>query len=326
MSCIPEQSVKVLFWGTRGSLPVSMPAHAVRSKLITALQRSRKQIFANDAEIANFIDHSLPFSVWGTYGGNTSCVEIKGGEEYMICDAGTGIRDMGNSILAKRNVKQKVFNIFLSHLHWDHIQGFPFFAPAYIPGNRINIYGFHHDLENAVTGQQMQTFFPVPLEAMKAEIRFVVLDTDKEYELGGFRMRGIVQNHPGDSYGYRFDREGKSVVYSTDSEYKQGDRFTSGHTQVEFVRNADLLVFDAQYVFSESVDSKEHWGHSSNMLGVELAVNAGVRRLLLFHHDPGYDDGMLDSLREDTKKYAEIYSGPAAVEVDLAYDGLEISI
>lgn len=319
------QGLKAYFWGTRGSLPVSLTASAVRAKIIAALQSSRKQIFGSDAEIAAYIDCNLPFSVSGTYGGNTSCVELKGEKERIICDAGTGIRELGNSV-RMLNEGPGVFNIFLSHLHWDHIQGFPFFAPAYVQGNRINLFGFHKDLENAFPKLQEAPFFPVPMKSMKAEITFSVLDPEKEYEIGGFRVRGIAQNHPGTSYGYRFERRGKTIVYSTDSEYLGKDVLKPGHAHVEFCRDADLLIFDAQYIFSESVDNKENWGHSSNILGIELAITAGIRKVALFHHDPGYDDSMLDSLLEDARHYVDIYSPSRKVQVDLAYDGLEISV
>lgn len=326
MTHVPEKTIKAHFWGTRGSLPVSLNAHAVRSKIIAALQRCRKQIFSNDAEITNFIDQNLPFSVLGTFGGNTSCVEIKGGEQYMICDAGTGIRDMGAAVQNQDPRSPKTFNIFVSHPHWDHIQGFPFFLPAYVPGNRINFYAFHPGIEAALVSQQDHPFFPVNLGSMKAEIRFFVLDSGKECEIGGFKVRGIKQNHPGDSYGYRFECCGKTIVYSTDAEYTHEDSLTPGHDQVDFCRDADLLVFDAQYLFSDSVDTKENWGHGSNILGVELAINAGVRRVVLFHHDPGFDDGMLETLQEDARRYAKIYSGSRSLEVDMAYDGLEIML
>jgi phosphoribosyl 1,2-cyclic phosphodiesterase len=318
-------NIKVYFWGTRGSLSVSLNAKQVRDKVVAALKAALRNSFSGDADVERFIDDRLPFSVRGGYGGNTSCIEIRGGDDTILCDAGTGLRDYGNHIMRSGGGGPAVYHIFLSHLHWDHIQGFPFFVPAFIPGNRINIYGFHPELETAFRNQQNPPSFPVPLDYMKAEKSFTVLDPDKEYRIGGFTVRGIKQNHPGDSYGYSFEKEGRKIVYSTDSEHK-GDVRGAEHPVLDFFRDADLLIFDAQYSFIESVYTKESWGHSSNILGVELSVAAGVKRLCLFHNEPACDDEALDLFLENTRNYLQIHSDASSLRIDLAYDGLEIDI
>ena len=141
----PAGPLRVRFWGTRGSLPAPLGERAVRAKIRDALLAARGHALETEHAIDAFIDSRLPFSVRGTFGGNTSCVEIiTGGDEYVICDLGTGVREFGNRVLREHGPGRKhTFNIFLSHPHWDHIMGFPFFAPAYIPGNRICIYGCH---------------------------------------------------------------------------------------------------------------------------------------------------------------------------------------
>ncbi len=153
----------VEFWGTRGSLPASMTARQVREKIFRAIRASRSHPLATDEAIGAFIDRDLPFAVRGSYGSNTACVEIGGQEEFVLCDAGTGLRDFGNAFLRSgKGSSPAVFHLFLSHLHWDHLQGFPFFIPAYRPGNRIHIYGCHADIEAAFVNQQAAPCFPVP--------------------------------------------------------------------------------------------------------------------------------------------------------------------
>ncbi len=171
--------MQVYFWGTRGSLPASITAATVREKIMKVLRQFNGRQFNDDEEMAHAVDRELPFTVRGTYGNNTPCVEIRGGDEYVLCDAGTGLRDFGNYHMRliehgkRRN--GAVFNILISHFHWDHIQGFPFFTPAYIPGNKIRIYGYHSCLEEAMIHQQNGPYFPVPLKNLRADIEFISL-------------------------------------------------------------------------------------------------------------------------------------------------------
>ena len=297
----------------------------MRAKLVAALKAALRHGVGGEADVERFIDGSLPFSVRGGYGGNTACVEIRGGDDIILCDAGTGLRDLGNHIMRSGGGGPAVYQIFLSHLHWDHIHGFPFFAPAFIPVNRINFYGFHPELETAFRNQQNPPSFPVPLDYMKAEKSFTVLEPGREYRIGGLTVKGMKQNHPGDSYGYSFEKEGRKIVYSTDSEHK-GDVRGAERSVLDFFRAADLLIFDAQYSFIESAYTKESWGYSSNILGVELAVAAGVARLCLFHNEPACDDDALDLFLENTRNYLQIHSSTSSLQIDLAYDGLEIAI
>jgi phosphoribosyl 1,2-cyclic phosphodiesterase len=213
----------------------------------------------------------------------------------------------------------------MSHTHWDHIMGFPFFMPAYIPGNTITIYGCHPWLEEALQRQHGAPSFPVEWARLGADVRFVRLEPDRPYELAGFRVRAKHQHHTGDSYGYRFERDGRVVVYSTDSEHKLDD---PGPTEafVEFFRDADLVIFDAQYSLADAISIKEDWGHSSNVVGVELCQRARVRHLCMFHHEPTHDDEMIASVLAETRRFEEITRGAHAVQVSSAWDGLEIHL
>jgi len=320
-------SLGVRFWGTRGSLPAPLGEHAVRGKIRDALLAARGRVLDTPEAIDSFIDDALPFSVRGTFGGNTSCVEIvTGGDEYLLCDLGTGVREFGNRLLREHGPQRKhIFNIFLSHPHWDHIMGFPYFAPAYIPGNRIRVYGCHDVLRQALRAQHSAPCFPVDFESLAARIEFVTLEPGQPYEIADLSVISIKQFHTGDSYGYRFSRGGKSIVYSTDCEHKYSS-LDESYPFVEFYRNTDLLIFDAMYSLGDSVSVKEDWGHSSNVIAVELAHRAQVKRLVLFHHEPAYDDRMIEQVFADTVRFEEINRSRQKVEVISAYDGLELQL
>jgi phosphoribosyl 1,2-cyclic phosphodiesterase len=217
------------------------------------------------------------------------------------------------------------YNVFLSHVHWDHIMGFPFFAPAYIPGNRIRIHGCHKNMREAMLRQQSAPCFPVSFHSLGATIEFVELEPGVDYRVAGFSVRAIRQFHEGDSFGYRFSRDGKTIVYSTDCEHKESV-LDASYPFVEFFRDADLLIFDAMYSLAEAVSVKEDWGHSSNIVAVELAQLARAKKLVLFHHEPAYDDARIERVLGETVRYEEISRDGHQVEVISAYDGLEVTV
>ena len=318
--------IPVRFWGTRGSLSAPLGYHAVRGKIRDALLAARGRGAMSPEAIDNFIEHDLPFAVKGTFGGNTACVELAGGGgEYVVCDLGTGVREFGNRVLAAHPGKTHTFNIFLSHVHWDHIMGFPFFVPAYLPGNRIRIHGCHQVLREAFLRQQSAPCFPVDFNSLGSTIEFVQLEPGVDYQVAGFTVSAIRQFHEGESYGYRFERGGKAIVYSTDCEHKESV-LDARYPFVQFFKDADLLIFDAMYSLAEAVSVKEDWGHSSNIIAVELAQLARVKRLVLFHHEPAYDDARIERVLSETIRYEEISRDDHKVEVISAYDGLELSV
>ena len=248
-----------------------------------------------------------------------------GGPDYVLCDLGSGARVLGNNVLATGGPNGHRFHVFMSHLHWDHIMGFPFFMPAYLPGNHVRIYGCHDALEEAFRRQNAAPSFPVDFSRMEARIEFVRLEPERDYEINGARVRAKLQRHGGDSYGYRIERAGKVVVYSTDSEHKQDDP-KEVEAFVEFFREADLVIFDAQYSLADAISVKEDWGHSSNVVGVEMCQLARARRLCLYHHEPIFDDERIAALLAETRRLEEITRGDHRVEIHAAYDGLEIPL
>ena len=318
--------MRVRFRGTRGSIPVAMTSAEVQRKLVAALVAAAGRGLDTAGKARAFVENELEFSVSHTFGGNSSCVQLEtDGPDHVLCDLGSGARAFGNSLLATRGPSGHRFHVFMSHLHWDHIMGFPFFMPAYLPGNHVTIYGCHDTLEEAFRRQNRAPSFPVDFSRMDARIEFVRLEPARNYDIAGLRVRAKRQHHGGDSYGYRIEQRGKVVVYSTDSEHKQDDP-KEVEAFVEFFREADLVIFDAQYSLADAISVKEDWGHSSNVVGVEMCQLARARRLCLYHHEPIFDDERIARLLAETRRLEEITRTDHRVEVWAAYDGLELAL
>ena len=317
----------VRFWGTRGSIPVALTSAAIKDKLVAALVRAAGRSLETPDKARAFVDGELDWDVSHTFGGNSSCIQIDAGSpEYVLCDLGSGARVFGNHVLATHGATRgNTFHVLMSHLHWDHIMGFPFFMPAYLTGNRVRIYGGHAELETAFRRQNAAPSFPVDFSRMGASIEFVRLETGRDYEIAGLTVRAKLQRHAGDSYGYRLERGGKVVVYSTDSEHKQDDPAEVGGF-VDFFRDADLVIFDGMYSLADAISVKEDWGHSSNVVGVELCQMARAKHLCLFHHEPIANDAQLLGVLRETRRFEEITRGAHRLEISAAYDGLEITV
>lgn len=328
----------VYFWGTRGSLPGSFTTADIRVHFKHLLSEAfgvengfEKSGKTLDAYVDEFISSKA-----STCGVNTSCVEIETGteNEYILLDAGTGIRDFALSHTKKGNLaKPSCFHLFITHLHWDHIQGFPFFVPIYVPGNKIIIHGYHHNIEENFKKQMNPPCFPVPLDAVSANIVFDIKFPWESFDVCGFKVRAIQQNHPGMSFGYRFEKNGKSVVYSTDCEHTENAHDDS-YPFTEFFKNADLLIFDAMYSLADASITKLNWGHSNNFMGIKLSAKSKVKNFALFHHEPIRSDAELEKFLMDTITYRDFYHKERNTppnetfpkNVILAKDGLTIDV
>jgi len=316
--------MKLRCWGTRGSIPVSLTASDVRAKIVRALQGAVGVDLADPAALAAYVDR-LGFDVAGTFGGHSSCVQIEtGGQEQIVLDLGTGVRAFGQYMLARHGAQTpQTYHVFLSHLHWDHIMGLPFFTPVYIPGNRIVVHTCHPHAEFALRRQQDEPSFPVRFEQFAASFTFHVVAPGEPFEIDGTRVRAHAQRHAGGSFGWRFERGGKSIVYSTDSEHRLEDE-AERQGFIAFFDRADVVVFDAMYSLIDAISVKADWGHSSNIVGVELCQAARVRRLVMFHHEPAYSDTQIAHILEETRRFEQITRDGHALEVLSAWDGLEL--
>jgi phosphoribosyl 1,2-cyclic phosphodiesterase len=315
---------RVRFWGTRGSLPVALTASGVRDKVRAAVRGASGRSFLSDDELNRYVD-GLEFPVSGTYGGHTACVELETGSgEYVLCDLGSGARPFAQAAVMRHGAgAPQTYHVFLSHLHWDHIMGMPFFVPAYIEGNVIRIYGGHAELESALRRQQGKPSFPVEMSIMPAAIEYVRLEPGPVHQVAGMSVGVLKQRHSGDSYGYRFTAGGRTVVYTTDSEHRLVNPAETARF-VELFRDADLVIFDAMYSLADSISVKADWGHSSNIVGVDLCHLAGARHLCLFHHEPACDDAAIERVLRETRRYEEISRNGSPLHVSAAYDGMEI--
>lgn len=322
--------MKVRFWGTRGSLPVSLTALDVRAKLVHALQLAQGHNLQAPGAVEAFVD-GLDFDARGSFGGNSSCVQIDledraSSNEHLILDMGSGLRALGQAVMQQyAGAGPQTFHFFMSHLHWDHIMGLPFFTPAYLPGNRLVIHTCHPQAELALRRQQDPPSFPVAFDRLGAKIEFDLLRTGQATQVAGMTVTAHHQRHAGDSYGWRFDCAGKRLVYTTDSEHHvELDKEREGF--IQFFANADMVVFDAMYSLAEAISVKEDWGHSSNIMGVELCQAAKVRKLVLFHHEPSYSDQQIQQVLLETRRYEELTRDGPVLEIDSAWDGLVLPV
>jgi phosphoribosyl 1,2-cyclic phosphodiesterase len=252
-------------------------------------------------------------------GGNTSCVEVRCGQSRFILDAGTGIRKLGEAIMAEGKALDAT--LLLSHLHWDHIQGIPFFVPAYIPTTKLSIVSGHNGVMSLgeVLSQQMAApVFPVRLDELGAQFAMREVRAGEKFNVGEAVVRVAKLNHPGGVYAYRIDFAGKSVVYATDTEHYA----CVDPTLKALAEGADVLIYDSQYTPEEyrgdTGRSKVGWGHSTYVAGAELAKAAGVGQYVMFHHDPTRSDAGVDELERRTR---ELFPQTVA-----AREGMEIAL
>jgi len=274
--------MKVTFYGTRGSIPTPDPNYS-------------------------------------QFGGNTSCTQITFSTgRIAILDAGTGIRNLGNDLIKNSHEQYDNINIILSHTHWDHIQGFPYFEPAYDPRRNITISicgkeRIGKDLESLFATQMQNDFFPVPLKKMGANFTFLQPDITSYENPRGIKLTAAKYSHRGDAYGYRIEEGEKTLVYCTDVEHKDG----IDPNVVALSRDADLLIHDAQYT-PEELRAKKGWGHSSWEQAIEVAKQAGVNKLALFHHDPEHNDTFLSNMENECRKrYPQAFLAREGSQIEL---------
>ena len=323
--------ITVTFWGTRGSIPTSYNKAVQRDVLVSVLSQAGPDDVGSRAAAEAFLARSDDLHLPLRYGGETTCVEFaNSGGGRIIIDFGSGVRQFGGAAIAANGpVADRPYHFLMTHMHWDHVQGFPFFAPCFIPGNDVRISGGHgaEAIRDALFGQMRPPYFPVPVEAMQADISSPDTPRDQPFDLEGFRVTPFLLRHGGGSYGYRLDFEGASVVFASDAEHDLND-LVPDYPYVGWARGADLLIFDAQYSLADLVLHKEDWGHSSGLVAVDLAHLADVRKVLLTHHDPAASDESIDGIAQQAQEYEEMLrdGGASAITVRAAYDGLKVEV
>lgn len=256
------------------------------------------------------------------YGGNTSCVEIRSGDEIIILDAGTGLRALGYSLLKEFKGRPLNLTMLLTHTHWDHIQGLPFFGPIYDSRCRLKILGCEgarKGLVAALTGQMESTYFPVPFEKLPSNIEIEELK-NFNFAIGEVLVRALRANHPGVCVGYRLFSPAGLIAFFPDSEPRPGGE---DFAMLDFVRDADVLILDSQF---DKTEYKTHtgWGHGCVDDSVAFALKAGVKQLFLFHHDPDHDDRRMTALVNHARSLVTKRKGK--LKVDAAREGMTIQL
>lgn len=291
--------MKVRFWGVRGSIAVPGPS-TVR------------------------------------YGGNTTCIEVvMNSGDRLILDAGTGIFPLSHSILSSMPLHA---HVFITHTHWDHIQGLPFFVPLFVPGNRISIYGAfdpisQRGIDEILSVQMQYRFYPVRECELKAEIESISLRDGEQVRIGETVVTPVMMNHPVIDFGYRIDGDGQSLFFTGDHEpitniydpseeaYAQYEQLVEERRQglVDAIQGVDMLIADSAYTEDEYTSSKRGWGHGTHESSIATAKEAGVKTLVMTHHEPMRSDDVLDEMFEDIRK-----RHPDGPELVMAYEGLEL--
>lgn len=327
--------MRVRFWGVRGSIPTPASGEDIASRLVAALlhlgQNPNFSLDLSSREAVTQWVEALPPSLSSLVGGNTPCVEMttQNGELFIL-DFGSGARALSDELVRGRFGRgEGRAHLFLSHLHWDHIQGWPFFRPAYIEGNEFDLYARHDDVEELLKKQQEAPFFPpAAWDEMHATVRIHQLpDEPMALCQDQVRVSSLELEHPSRAFAYRFEADDQIFVYASDGAFPDPNS-DEAQPCIDFFRDADLIIFDAQFSQSES-QQKQDWGHSSGVSGVEFACRAGAKRLALFHHAPGASEAHLEELLLAGQKHAhksDLDCPSGHVEVFLAREGLEIEL
>lgn len=307
--------MKIHFWGTRGSIPTPLTPQLLKSKISSILQRIQPSDLLSPESKELFLA-GLPPEIFGHVGGNTTCVQVEDNGEDIIIDAGTGIRELGNEYILDYP-EGKVYHLLLTHFHWDHIQGLPFFQPLFSSNNTIYFYSPIPGFEIFLREQMREPYFPVSFSVFSAKIHFIELKSSS-FAIGRISIQWRFVNHPGNCVSYRFDNGQKKFVFSTDTELRVSD-FVKTEENLKFYSGIDCLVMDAQYTLGESFE-KTNWGHTSYSLDVDFAHDYGIKKLVLFHHEPNYNDQKVEEIGRLAQWYSD-HKKKGILKVTLAREG-----
>jgi len=288
--------------------------------------------------------YAAPFSTHLGVGGNTSCVEIRSGDHLLICDAGTGIIPLGNELMQQDKIREIM--VILTHYHWDHVCGLPFFVPAFVPDWKINFFGPGDSpklIEEHVSAQMQAPYFPVGTETWLAETNYLTSQNDS-FQYGPMKIDFSNVHHPGITYGYKIEVNNKTIIYASDNECMfieksikhRSDEFNEEEhelfkemiheehqSELNLIQDADILIHDAQYT-PEDYDKKRGWGHSCYIDTINTAIDANVKELYLFHHDPNYDDDAMEAILKHSNEI--IKEKGASLICHLAKEGMVLDI
>ncbi|WCL50203.1 MBL fold metallo-hydrolase [Leptospira sp. GIMC2001] len=311
------------FYGVRGSCPTPISKEEYKDKVMGILDATKQKIKEiGDSNISTAdLYEALPDLLKRNIGGNTTCLCFTSkNDNKFIFDMGTGIRNLGNDLIPRAFGSVPLdLNIFMTHTHWDHIQGWPFFKPAYSPNVSVNFYSCIDDLQERLERQQWEDNFPLPFQAMASKKTFTLLTEKQQIQIGDFQLTPFALKHPGSCTGYRIADGDKAVFFCTDVELRE-DELESLSRWKETVGSADVLIIDAQYSTDEA-DKKIGWGHTSVKMAVKAGVKLGAKKVVLTHFEPDHTDASVMEIIHN-----EIHDYDHDIEVIVAYEGMTLSV
>lgn len=317
--------MKFTIWGARGSHPKPLTPQDIRSKISAVVQRIQPKDIQSTQNREAFMAR-LPTWLFGTYSGNTSCIEVQScSGATILFDCGTGLVEYWKNQLNKgAPLTGNEFHIFFTHYHYDHIQGFPFFVPAYIAGNSVSMYSPHPNLEDVLRNQMRHPYFPVTIEdKMSAELSFRQLPPRGTFPLNDIELQWLPLEHPGGSYGYSVRCDDVQLLYCTDVDLNESF-YRDTQENNSFFKNADVMIIDTQYTLDEAL-KKFDWGHTSYIHAVDFAIHWNIKKIIMFHHEPAYSDQKIFSNRQAAEDYAR-NRGNKTLEIQIAQEGMSIEV
>ncbi|MFN8845233.1 MAG: MBL fold metallo-hydrolase [Bdellovibrionales bacterium] len=325
-------SMTVKFWGVRGSIPSSSDPEGWYHHIESVMRNFFALGYRDVSQITKFLS-SQQIPLIGGYGTATTCVEINSGHSQLIIDGGSGIRSLSEKIMSGAYGRGRgPYHIFMTHFHWDHVIGLPFFTPHFLPGTVIHYYAVQPELEKLIRGVFMRPYFPVAFEALQAKVHFHVLQPRTAIEVEGFKITPYKLDHPDPCWGYKVQMGSKTYSHCVDTEATRVSREEIGE-DLPLYQGANLCYFDAQYTFPELAE-KANWGHSAAQIGLDIAFREKIERIIFAHHDPGATSNTLQDLKKQTEDYynyrlqkaQEKQEDLPRVQWEFAYESMEVKL
>jgi len=323
--------LRVTIQGTRGSIPTPQSPEEIENKIKKVLHKFFEKGCSKEGEISSFLN-SLDRHDKSSYGGNTSCVKVESPDQTITIDGGSGLRIIGQELMdGPCGQGEGEVHIFLTHFHWDHILGFNFFIPLFIPGNNIHIYGVQDEINEFLKVIFKKPFFPIQYEELGATIHCHQLKPREPFHLNDMTITPYMLDHPDECWGYRIESGGKSYAHCVDTECTRMSRKDIGD-DLPLYQDADLMVFDAQYSLSEAL-VKINWGHSAAAIGLDIARRENIKKAIFVHHDPYASDSQIDKIKKQCKRIEDKYNKyndsddiQNLVKWEFGYDGMIIDL
>lgn len=291
--------MKVTLRGVRGSLPAPRTPLEIRHKIHQVALECGRRGLKSDDDVTRLLN-TLPSSLYGGFGGNTSCVEVSTARQTILIDAGSGIRGLGLELSQPREV-----HIFMTHFHWDHLIGLMFFQPIFVPGNTIHFYAVQPELEQIIRTLFKKPYFPVNYESLGSKLAYHQLEPRKIFEIGDLQLTPYELDHPDPCWGYRIHHQNKVFSYCVDTECLRTTEAELG-PDLPLYQGVDVMAFDAQYTIAEAAQ-RVNWGHAAAPIGLDLAMRENIKNVYFVHHDPNASDEAIAEAENQTRDYYETH-------------------